>query len=464
MNLKKTILKVFSANFIQLITSLIVGFIVPAILSIESYANLKTYTLIISYIGLLHFGFVDGMYIKYGGKKIDEIDKGILKGEHSFFVFFEFLISIILFIISLIFKDVIIFLFSISILPIMIQNFFKSLYQATGNFDKYSKVIYMYTISYMFLNVLLAIIFKSENYIYYCLTTFGANLFSVFISEYKFIKEYSKVNAIINKDILNNVKTGFFILLGNLSVMALFGLDKWFVKIFLTTEDFAYYSFAVSMLNIINTLVSAISITFYNYLFYNNSKESISKLRKYLITLGAGASAGYFVLSFIINNFMKKYIPALNIISITFSVFPYMILINALYVNLYKVNKDEKKYFKVVVSMLIVSIVYNIVAILIFKNTIAIAYATILTLITWVIYSTNDLENVAFDKNVYIYMFLSTVLFLMTAGIKNYILGLLIYIVSFMILTIIINKTIIDDFMNELKKYMERIRNGKNTK
>lgn len=69
MNLKKSIFKVFSANFLQLISSLVVGFIVPAILSIEGYAELKTYTLFISYIGLFHLGFLDGLYIKYGGKK-----------------------------------------------------------------------------------------------------------------------------------------------------------------------------------------------------------------------------------------------------------------------------------------------------------------------------------------------------------------------------------------------------------
>ena len=65
MNIKKAILKVFTVNFFQLISSLVVGFCVPMILSIEAYAGLKTYTLLISYIGLFHFGFIDGLFIKY---------------------------------------------------------------------------------------------------------------------------------------------------------------------------------------------------------------------------------------------------------------------------------------------------------------------------------------------------------------------------------------------------------------
>ena len=430
MNLKKSILKVFSANFLQLISSIIVGFFVPAILSIDGYANLKTYGLYLSYIGFLHFGYIDGLYIKYGGKKIEDINKGILKGEHKFLVIFQLIVSLILFILGVYIKNVVIILFSISILPIMIQAFHKYINQATGNFDRYSKIMYSYTLVYLILNILLAVILKNKNYILYCLTSLFANVISVIFIEFKFIREYRNDESIIKIDnIVSIIKSGFLIMLGNLVVLGLFGIDKWFVKIFLTTEDFAYYSFAVSMLNIINTLVNAISITFYNYLFINNNRENINKLKKYLIVLGGFASLGYFALAFIVNYFIRKYIPALNIISITFAVFPYMILINALYVNLYKVNKNEKKYLKVVVSILLISIFYNIIAIILFKNTTSIALATIFTLITWIVYSTHDLENITSDKNMYLYMFGLTISFLICTQYFFWLIGGLIYFI-----------------------------------
>lgn len=463
MNIKKSILKVFSANFLQLISGIIIGFVVPAVLSIEGYANLKTYMLYVSYIGLFHFGFIDGLYIKYGGKKIDEISKNELKGEHTFLIIFQIVISLLLFLLGLCRNDIVIILFSISILPIMIQAFHKYIYQATGNFGKYSNIIYIYTIFYTILNVILAFIFHSQNYVLYCLTTFVANLFSTIMFEIKFIINYKDVKIKINKDdIKNTIKIGFIVLLGNLAVVSLFGIDKWFVKLFLTTEDFAYYSFAVSMLNIINTLVNAISVTFYNYLFTNNSNENIEKLKNYLITLGGFASLGYFVLAFIVKYFIEKYIPSLNIIAITFAVFPYMILINALYVNLYKVNKNEKKYFKVVISMLLISIIYNIIAIVVFKNTTSIAFATILTLITWVIYSTYDLKNVKTTKKMYIYMFLLTTFFLICTQCFNWLIGGIIYFVIFIILTWLLNKNVIKECYEMLSKSIKKLKNNRN--
>ena len=458
MNLKSSIAKVFSANFLQLVSSVIIGFIVPSILSIQGYADLKTYTLYISYIGFFSLGFLDGLYIKYGGRKLEDINKSNLKGEHNFLVILQLVISIVLILISFIKKDIILFLLGISILPIMIAAFHKNIFQATGNFDKYSKIIYIYSFSYMILNVILAIFFKNQNYIYYCLTTLGANLISIIVIEFKFLYNFRvEKTTISRKDIINNIKVGFFILLGNLSVVALFGIDKLFVKIFLTTEDFAYYSFAVSMLNIINVLVNAISVTFYNYLFSNNNSENINKLKRYLIALGGAASLGFFALSFIVCKFITKYIPSLDIIAITFAVFPYMILINALYVNLYKVDKNEKKYFKVVFGILIISIIYNIIAIIIFKNTISVAFATILTLITWVIYSTRDLEKVVNEINMYIYMFLLTISFLICAHYFNWIYGGIIYFIIYLIATYFFNKEVLTDIKNTSLRYLKRI-------
>jgi len=62
MQLKKDLFKVFSSNFINLVIGIITGFLVPAFLSLDQYAFLKTFTLYIGYVGIIHFGFIDGIY------------------------------------------------------------------------------------------------------------------------------------------------------------------------------------------------------------------------------------------------------------------------------------------------------------------------------------------------------------------------------------------------------------------
>lgn len=72
-SLKKGLMYVLIANFINLGFNLITNFVLPKELSVESYATIKTFQLYVSYAGLFHFGFVDGMYLKYGGKNVQDI-------------------------------------------------------------------------------------------------------------------------------------------------------------------------------------------------------------------------------------------------------------------------------------------------------------------------------------------------------------------------------------------------------
>lgn len=82
------------------------------------------------------------------------------------------------------------------------------------------------------------------------------------------------------------------------------------------------------MLNIINLLVSAISGTFYNCFLKDENEEMIKIFKRYFIVFVTFSILVYFVLSGII---LKKYIPAFNIISVSFTAYLYMIVINAFY-------------------------------------------------------------------------------------------------------------------------------------
>ena len=62
-SLKKGMIKVLMANVLTLMFSLLTNFILPKFLSVESYSEIKTFQLYITYIGVLHFGYEDGMYL-----------------------------------------------------------------------------------------------------------------------------------------------------------------------------------------------------------------------------------------------------------------------------------------------------------------------------------------------------------------------------------------------------------------
>lgn len=143
--------------------NLITNFVLPKELSVESYATIKTFQLYVSYAGLFHFGFVDGMYLKYGGKNIKELRREDLGTNLSTLRLFEIVVTIVCAIIAIISKQEVLVFFSLSILPLNLANYFKQLYQATGEFSLYGKIMNANTILIFFANMIWIFLIKTDS-------------------------------------------------------------------------------------------------------------------------------------------------------------------------------------------------------------------------------------------------------------------------------------------------------------
>jgi O-antigen/teichoic acid export membrane protein len=441
MQLKKDLLKVFSSNFIKLIIGIITGFLVPAFLSLDQYAFLKTFTLYIGYVGILHFGFIDGIYIKYGGKFENEIDKQKLKGEHKFLIVFQLIVTIFIGIIGFVLHDMILIAFSICILPINMQTLFKFLYQALGEFDIYSKIMILTPILLLFVNLFNIFILKIDNFWPFVIGNILI-YYVVFIGlEIYFLKKYKGISSTIDyTEIRRHFKIGSVIMIANLSSMFFYSIDRWFVKFALSIEDFAFYSFAISMMAVINVLINSVTMTLYPYLARNQDKSIINKIKKYFLIIGTLSSGGYFIFVFIVNNFLQKYIPSLNVISILFAGYPAIIVINALYINLYKAQKREKKYAFAVLKMLFVTVLLNFAAIIIYKNNFSIAIATTISFYIWYLYSSKDFSDLKIDIKEKIYLIIFFITFLITSNYLNWWNGLLVYYIIIILINYLFYK------------------------
>jgi len=73
------ILKNFSyslaSNLISLIISALIVLVIPRIIGVEDYGYWQLYLFYSSYITFLTLGWNDGIYLRYGGEKYDNLDK-----------------------------------------------------------------------------------------------------------------------------------------------------------------------------------------------------------------------------------------------------------------------------------------------------------------------------------------------------------------------------------------------------
>ena len=458
MSTKKGIAYIFIANVINLLISLFTGFVLPKILSIGTYANIKLFQLYITYIGILHFGFADGMYLRIGGKDIETLDKKETLKEFKTFKDFQLIVAIISIIISSYIKNEILLLCSIVILPINIANYIRQEYQAIGQFKEYSEFTNINTVLIFVVNIFLLFIVKTDYYrIYIFGYIFVYIIYWILIElEAKKIFGYEKVKS-DRKYLLQDIKAGFLLMIGNFCNVIFTSIDRLFVQNLLGTVQFAYYSFAVSIENLMNVFITPVSTVMYNYFCNNKEKEKIVNVKKYILLFSAIIIVVIFPAKFIVDMWLSKYKDALGVLFMLFAAQYISIMIRCVHVNLYKAEKKQKKYFKTMLIVVAISIILNIIAYNIYKTINSIAIATLITNIIWFIIGEYEFKNYRLKIKDYLYTFSIMMIFLMSELIQNAIVGIIVYCFGVFVVTILLEKNTAIKVAKEIKIEGENI-------
>lgn len=396
MKLSRGILQVITANIINLIISIGNGFLLPKFLSVESYAALKTFLLYVSYIGVLHLGYIDGIYIKYGGKAISEIPAEEFSYEKKVLVLFQLGMMLPFILIACYLKDGCLLFAAISVLPINMVSFYKFVYQATGEFKQYRYITNLSSILIFVLNSVLLFIVKTNISLWYVVIQT-----LVFYIVWIYYESRNSITHIRNRISFQeagacfkeNIHLGIIIMLGNFMGVWITSIDRWFVKIFFSVAEFAYYSFAVTMLRFINVVVTAFSVTLYNFFCKSPVEEEIARVRKSVLIVGAGVIAVIFPLNFVIQTCLEKYISAVPIIRVLFMAQFVLIGVNAIYLNLYKAFNLQKKYLIQMIIVTIAAFFLNGIIGYLWNNIMSYAAATLLTALAWLILCQIDLPE-----------------------------------------------------------------------
>ena len=430
-NVVQNVSQVLASNMVLLFAAAISGLVIPRYLDLEQYSAFKTFTLYASYVVVFQLGFTTGIYIKHGGKDLSTISNAQIKAELMFLLLLLTLPVTITLFIGLKMNDLAIIGMALMAYPVNVIAFYKLLYQASGSFGNFAKLNSLEpSLNLMsIVGIVFILKFYNANAFIFARLIVMHSIMIVLIYCKKDSLQGIIPEPIFSRTNFTDMRIGFIIMLGSLSCMLFYSLDRWFVKFFLSMNDFAYYSFAASMMSMVIILINSVSMTFYPMLVRKHEQSVlINRLKITLIILGSFSSATYFVFHVIINLVLESYIPSLGLIAILFAGLPAMAVINAIYLNLYKARKDEKRYFFTVFSMLIVSLLCNIVAVIVYKETCAIALATTMAFYFWFYYSSKDfngtkpnLREIIYITTFLILFFLSTKVFPIWIGFPLYI-------------------------------------------
>lgn len=429
--LLKGILQILSANILNLFFGIGTALILPKYLPVEAYSQIKTYQLYISYTAIFHLGYNDGMILKYGGRKIESLNLGELQKDLSTVRIFQIMVTFLCMQVGFSIKDTALFLAACTILPINMITYFKNLYQAVGKFEKYSSILNWTTILTFMINIVLVGVLRTEQFVLYLIGYVFLNLWIWIRLEIRFcrtlhLKFVGREFSINN--LKENISNGCLLLTANLASILLTGIDRFFVKGLLPAADFAKYAFVASMENLLNVVVTPVSISLYNYFCINHEKKDLREAQELILCFAAMVAASAFAVRFILETVLQEYLDASETLFLLFAAHLFLTVIKCLYVNLYKARKQQRKYSEKLAIVLVAVVVLNGICFMIKPVKEAFAVGTLLASIVWFLLCQYDFPEIRCNFRQYLFLVSETIVFLLCGLRLNVIAGGGIYV------------------------------------
>ena len=414
-NLKRGIALVFIANAINLCISLVNGFVMPKYLSLGAYADIKTYHLYANYIGVLAFGYSDGLYLMYGGKHISEVGSTGINTCRSNLILTQIMMTAACVLTGLAFGNDILLITAVSILPVNLVSAYKNIFQATGAFGSYSRILNYSSIMVFAGSMILLFGFRTDNSHLYVAWMVTVTFITWLLVERKMIVGYGQRPGWSPESV-----------------------DRWFVKGLLTVQDFAYYSFVVSVENLIAIFISPVVTTMYNYICVTPDMGAIRRIRRMCMVFALFLISAAFPAKFILEFYLQKYLASKYVLFILFSTEVFYMIIKGIYVNIYKARKQQSTYLAQLIGVIIIGVILNTIFYYFTRSNEGIAFATLLSVIIWYLICSLSVPEIRPDWRELLLAAAAIPLFILAGFYLEAIAGFLVYGAGVLILSFLL--------------------------
>jgi O-antigen/teichoic acid export membrane protein len=381
--------------------------IIPKYLSVEGYGYWQLFTLYASYVGILHFGFIDGILVRWAGKELNQVG-GEIKTAFRFLLLEQLIVIIPLALLFYFLLQPPFQWIGLMILPyafiINLATFFMFTTQAIRKF-KLLTAVNVGKGGVFLLLIILLFTFGYLDYQHVIFASLAAFTLALFALAFWFRKylwgEMPSVSSLkaYGKE---NISIGIFVLLGNFVVVLFMTIDRLMVSSFFPIEQFAIYAFALMIAMVAYTFVGAIS-----QVFFPNLSAMTTELRTRAYQLGkpaiilawAGVLAVYFPVTRLIEFYLPHYTASLPIMQILLCTVGFGSLIQILHVNYYKVYRKQRQYFLWGITALALSVILNLLAIKVWGTLESVAVATLISFGVWYIINELTLKPVVGESS-----------------------------------------------------------------
>lgn len=318
------------ANITSMLISVLMIIFMPKILEVQDYSIWQLYVFYSSYLGFFHFGWLDGIYLRYGGYEFQQLDKLKFSNQLYSLFLFEAIITVILLsyvyfeLVDFLQKEILIFV-SLLLLPVILYTFSSFILQITNRIKEYAKLILFERVIFIcFVVFYLVCGFRSYIGLFY-IDLFGkilAMLFGIYLIKGILIFNFARFTDVV-AEIYENISVGSKLLFANIASMLILGIIRFGISQYWDVVTFGKISLALSIANFLMVFINAVSVVLFPILKRiadNELKIVYQKIDMVLTVILLGTLSLYYPLKYILNWWLPQYTDSLIYVSILFPI------------------------------------------------------------------------------------------------------------------------------------------------
>jgi O-antigen/teichoic acid export membrane protein len=460
LNFIKNMSYTISSNLIALVVSTLVVLIVPKLIGIEEYGYWQLYIFYSSYVGFLHFGWNDGIYLRFGGEDYENLDKKLFFSQFIELLIFQIFIGLLVWIFAIIFTDdvnrsFILQMVAIAMVLLNTRLMFLYILQATNRIKEYARITMFDRIVYIVL-IVLFLFLGVRDFKLLVITDLVGKFASLVLAIYS-CREIA-INKLSDfyftfKEIIINTSVGIKLMFANIASMLIIGIVRLGIERTWDVATFGKVSLTLSISNMMMIFINAIGIIMFPILRKTNQKNLANiytAIRDFLMIFLLGVLVFYYPLKSAMGFWLPQYAESLLYMSLVFPMFVFEGKM-ALLINTYlKTLRRENVMLRINLSAMFLSLILTFISTQIFQNLdFAIVNIVVLLALRSVLaeaYLSKEL-NIKVTSDVFLELSL-TIVFILSGWFINSWGTTLIYGAAFLIYLLIKRKDIVETTKN----------------
>lgn len=346
-----------SSNLISFFISTIVILIIPKLIGVEAYGYWQLYLFYSSYVGFLHFGWNDGIYLKYGGAEYKKLDKKLFFSQFIQLLAFQLIIGVFIWTVAIVFvmdPNRLFIIKMIAIVTVLMNTraLFFFILQATNRIKEYANITILDRIIYIII-ILVLLLIGIRDYKLMILADLVGKFISLILCLYS-CKEiaFNKISSFYFTlgEVYTNISIGISLMIANIASSLIIGIVKLGIERTWDVTTFGKISLTLSISSMMMVFINAVGVIIFPVLRRADPKKIASiyeMVRALLMVVLFSILIFYYPLKHIMSAWLPHYSESLLYMALVFPMFIFEGKM-ALLINTYlKTLRKEKEMLKI---------------------------------------------------------------------------------------------------------------------